>query len=159
MTSHKERKLPTLEITARDFPHHQKNDFWYIGLGILVIGGVLTTIRIGEYLLAGVIAAGGIAMLRLANIHPKVKKVSLTVAGVYWGDMFLPYHKLKAFWLGHNNHHTLLYLEQVNNKAMINFVLTEDQAEQATRWLSNFLPIHFHKGETSVDRINRFLRY
>src|SRR3989338_3008109 len=92
-------KEPRISFETPEFPHHTKNELWYIGIGILLLVGLFASISTKNYLFALVVVAAGIAIFRLAHLKPGSRKVEITPRGVMWGDQFWGYHQLKNFWI------------------------------------------------------------
>src|SRR3989338_11642849 len=88
-----------ISFDSKEFPHHAKNELWYIGIGLLLLVGLFASISIKNYLFALVVVAAGIAIFRLAHLKPGSRKVEITPRGVMWGDQFWGYHQLKNFWI------------------------------------------------------------
>lgn len=147
-----------LEFTAKDFHHHPKNQFWYVGMGLLLAALLVLALTFGEYLLALVVVAAGVAIFRLGELAPGAKTIKLTSKGVTWGERFYGYHQLRAFWVAEQADRTTLYLERLNLAPTISFVIPSHSAEPALAFLSSQLPYHSHKGEPLGDRVSRLLR-
>lgn len=152
------RSAILLEFSAKEFPHYPKNQLWYLGVGLLLFSVLILALREGNYSLALVVVALGLAIFRLADLHPQTKSVQFTIRGVYWGDRFFPYHQLRSFWITQAAGLTNLYLDQLNFSPTLHLVIPGNQAEQAGLVLGTFLPWHDHKVEPLADRLNRWLR-
>src|SRR3989344_8583337 len=88
-------KEPSISFESQEFPHHAKNELWYIGIGLLLLVGLFASISIKNYLFALVVVAAGIAIFRLTHLRPGSKMVEITPRGIAWGDEFWGYHQLK----------------------------------------------------------------
>lgn len=152
------RSAVLLEFSAKEFPHYPKNQLWYLGVGLLLFSVLTLALREGNYSLALVMVALGLAIFRLADLHPQTKAVRLTVRGVYWGDRFFPYHRLRSFWITEVAGLANLYIDQLNLSPTIHLIIPGNQTEQAGLILGSFLPWHDHKVEPLADRLNRWLR-
>lgn len=155
--SHKKHS-PGLEFKAKEFHHHAKDQFWYLGMAILLVGLFIVSVRYQQYLLSAVIVAVGVAVFRLANLQPQSKTIKLNHQGLYWGDTFYGYHQLRAFWVAIQNNQATLYLERLNAAPQISFVVPISAAAEATNFLENYLPFHDHRSEPLADRFGRWLR-
>jgi hypothetical protein len=156
--AHNRDKAEGIKLAAKEFAHHDKNHFWYIGIGLMVLAGLYISLINKDYLLMAVVLAVGIALFRLANLKPDTKKVELGEKGVYWGDRFFPYHKLRSFWVAQSGDHINIYLDQLNFAPTISLTVPDKDAERAAYFLANFLPYHHHKREPFSDRVNRLLK-
>lgn len=151
-------EMPSVEIESKEFPHYQKNDLWFVGMGLLLLVGLILTVRAGDYLASAVVIALALAIFRLASIRPARRQVRITVRGVYWGKEFFPYHHLKAFWVTGIDGQYTVYLERPNFAPTLHFMVPEAKIDAAAGLLSLLLPLHTHRGEPVPDRLNRFLR-
>ena len=151
-------KEPKIAFDSNEFPHHIKNELWYIGIGLLLLVGVLASISTRNYLFALVIVAGGLAIFRLAPLRPKTRKIEITPRGIGWGEQFWGYHQLKSFWAAEVNGTVTVYLERLNLASLIHFDVPDDRVDDVLVVLSLELPFHAHKNEPVPDRLARLLR-
>jgi len=149
---------PIISFETTEFAHHSKNELWYIGIGLILLVGVLLTLRLGNYLLTAVVLAAGLAIFRIARERPGSHKVTLTPAGVEREGKTLGFHEFKAFWASENSGQLTVYLERVNLMPIVHFVVPDELAESVLTVLALELPFHYHKTEPFTDRINRLLR-
>ncbi|MCR4277904.1 MAG: hypothetical protein NUV80_02955 [Candidatus Berkelbacteria bacterium] len=152
------KKESRISFETPEFPHHTKNELWYIGIGILLLVGLFASISTKNYLFALVVVAAGIAIFRLAHLKPGSRKVEITPRGVMWGDQFWGYHQLKNFWVSEASGDLTVYLERPNLKPMLHFTVPDHQVESVLLALSLELPFHSHKNEPIPDRFARLLR-
>ncbi len=151
-------KRDEIEFKAKEYPHHEKNALWYIGIGLLVVVAVILTIKYHNYLLSGVAIAAGLAVFSMARQKPGTHDVRLTPKGIYWGKDFFAYHHLKAFWIADAGGHTTVYLERLNLNPVLSFVVADSEIEKIADYLFCHLPWHDHKNEPIPDRLNRFFK-
>lgn len=151
-------KEPRISFESLEFPHHAKNELWYIGIGLLLLVGLFASISIKNYLFALVVVAAGVAIFRLAHLKPGSRQVEVTPRGVLWGDQFWGYHQLKNFWISEVSGAVTVYIERPNLKPMLHFSVPDHQVEQVLLALSLELPFHAHKDEPIPDRFARLLR-
>ncbi len=160
---HKETKPATerfrFTLEASDFHHYRKNNYWYIGIGLLLVLSLVLAFYFKNYLLSLVTVAFGLALFRLAGLEPGSRKVVVDENGVTWGDTFVPYHQAKAFWVSSSHDQANVYIERLNLSSTLHFVIPGNQADQLVSFLSVFLPWHEHKGEPLPDMVNRLLRF
>lgn len=156
---HQPSSAPSLEFQTKDFHHHPKNSFWYLGMAILLVAGLYVAIWLKDYLSAAVVIAAGIAIFRLANLQPSALKVRLTSKGVYWGKRFYGYHQLRAFWVAAPHQRATLYLERLNLAPAISVVIPASSLDKTLQFLGAHLPYHDHRGEPLADRFSRLLRF
>lgn len=147
-----------ISFSSKEFPHHAKNELWYIGIGLLLLVGLFASISIKNYLFALVVVAAGIAIFRLAHLRPGERKIEITPRGVGWGDGFWAYHQLKNFWISEVSGEVTVYLERPNLKPALHFAVPNNQVESVLTVLSLELPFHAHKDEPIPDRFARLLR-
>lgn len=152
------KKTAIIEITAKEFRQHTKNQFWYIGVSLMLLAFIYLTIVSQDYLMTAVVVAVGIAIFRLHNLRPGTKRVRLATSGVHWGDRFFAYHQLRAFWLATTGGQITIYLERLNLAAPISFVVPTYQAEPVIDYLTHHLPWHSHRYEPLSERLSRLLK-
>ena len=153
-----EPKTFEIAFDSPEFPHHTKNELWYIGIGLLLLAGFILALRSGNYLLSLVDVAAGLAVLRIARETPAPREIEIGPRGVRWGDKLIGYHQLKSFWVTENDRQLTVYLEQPNFAPVIHFVVPDDKVELTLTALSFELPFHYHKTEPFSDQVNRLLR-
>ncbi|MEK7171154.1 MAG: hypothetical protein AAB774_02515 [Patescibacteria group bacterium] len=147
-----------ISFSSKEFPHHAKNELWYIGIGLLLVVGLFASISVKNYLFALVVAAAGIAIFRLTHLQPESKIVEISPRGLVWGGTFWGYHQLKNFWIAEIDGNIMVYLERLNFAPIIHFEVPDDKIEDVLEALSFELPFHEHKDEPIPDRFARLLR-
>jgi hypothetical protein len=150
---------PALELTVQEFHHHPKDQYWYIGVGLLLAAVAFGLAWSHNYLLAVVAVALGLAVFRLANIHPESRAVRISDRGIYWGSKFLGFHQFKGFWLAETGETIAFYLERPNFAPLVSFVVPDSQAGTIFEALVEHLPHHHHKGEPLADQASRLFRF
>lgn len=146
-----------LTIESAELPNRPKNSLWYLGVGVMLLGFLIVTFYVRDYLLMAVVVAAGIALFRLANLHSETKRVSFAADGIAWGGKKLPYHNFKAFWLGFHDGHYSLYLDQINLRPTLSLLVEEKDLEPLGEILGAHLPFHPHKNVPLPDRFSRLL--
>ncbi len=96
---------------AREYPHYKKNFAWYVTASavlVLIIGFQI----VQEDIFGAVTLAilGTLAML-FATIPPKMVLVLITHKGLHVEDLFIPYNKMRHFWIVDNEKHKTLNIE------------------------------------------------
>lgn len=152
------KAVHSLKLHGQELPHHKKNHFWYLGIGLLLVSLLILTLRSSDYTLALVVVAAGIAIFRLADVASVSRDVQLTERGVYWGDQFLPYHQLRAFWLAVVEGRSTLYLQPLGGRSILHLIVPTHRVGEVTDYLDQFLPWHDAKSEPLADRVSRWLR-
>lgn len=147
-----------ISFEAKEFREYDKNQFWYFGIGLILVAILVPLIYRGEYLTALVVVAFGIAVFRISKFKANTKKIEFSDHGIVWGDRFYPFHQLKAFWLSDTGTHIDVYLERLNFTSSIHLLLPENRLNETAQFLSRYLPFHDHKNEPLGDKINRFLK-
>lgn len=143
---------------APEFQYHDKNHYWYLGIGIIALAFAILTLRAGDYLMTAVVIAAAIAVMRVAQLKPDTRKIEITNKGVYWGDQLIPYHHIKHFWFSQVNGTVHVYLDRINIQPTVNFVVPVTKLESILETLIAHIPYHPHRNEPLSDRINRLLR-
>ena len=144
-------------IESAELPNRPKNSLWYLGVGVLLLGFLIVTFYSRDYLLMAVVIAAGVAVFRLANLHPGVKKVTFSDDSVDWGGKVLPYHHFKSFWVGFQNGRYSLYLDQTNLRPVLSLLIEEKDLEPLAEILGAHLPFHAHKNVPLPDRFSHLL--
>ncbi|MEK7548855.1 MAG: hypothetical protein AAB499_03075 [Patescibacteria group bacterium] len=147
-----------LAFSVKEFPYHQKNHFWYLGITMLLLVVLLVGLRYGNYTLALVAVALALAIFRVAKERPRSLDFRLSVRGVYWGKSFFAWHKLKSFWLDNADDRFNLYLEPVNFSPLVHIVLPTTAVDRVVEFLADHLPFHYHRREPLGDKLNRWLK-
>lgn len=162
MKSRSEVKTPTKNhshsFSSKEFVYHEKNHYWYIGVCVLLFGFLFLTIQLKDYLMSAVVVAIGVAILRLAGLKPGSRNLEVTTKGVYWGDRFVGFHKIKNFWVADINGQAHIYLDQLGFRPTLSFVIPNSKIESVVDLLVDHLPHHPHRNEPVSDRFNRLLR-
>lgn len=135
-----------------------RNQFWYLGIGLLVAGFMYLALYAHDYLSAVVALVAGVAIFRVANIKPEQRRIVLDETGVYWGDTFLAYHQLRSFWLDSVEGKTMVFIERAGFGPLINFVVTDKELNQVQTLLGQHLPLHGHRREPLSDKFARFFK-
>jgi hypothetical protein len=148
-----------LVFTAQDFPHHPKNQFWYIGIGLLLAVALVLLLSVEEYLLAAVVVALSLAVFQLARVEPRHRSARFSDRGLYWGDEFYPYYKLRAFWVAETSVGANVYIERPGFSPSIHFVVPLGRVDELVVYLAEYLPWHSHRNEPLNDRLSRLLRF
>ncbi|QQG49767.1 MAG: hypothetical protein HZB70_03155 [Candidatus Berkelbacteria bacterium] len=148
-----------LTFSAKDFPHHPKNHFWYIGIGLLAFALLAALYRSGEYLLMAVVVATVIAVFRLAPLEPQTRQVKFDHRGLTWGSEFYPYFRLRAFWIAETNTSAKIYIERLNLSSTLHFVVPDSRLDELVIFLADYLPWHHHRNEPISERLNRLMRF
>ncbi|MEX0594574.1 MAG: hypothetical protein WD157_00530 [Patescibacteria group bacterium] len=147
-----------IEINPKDSIHHDKNQLWYIGVGILLVGFLVLTVSSRDYLLTAVVVAAAIAIFRLANLKIEKKDIALSDNGVRWGKESFGFHSFRAFWVGTHGADYTVYLDRLNWRPTISFTIEEKDVESVIDVLAQNLPFHAHRNTPLPDRFARLLK-
>lgn len=147
-----------LEFSSKEFISHEKNQFWYIGIGLLILVSIYLALKYHDYLLSAVALAVGVAVFRVARLEPNHRAIKINEKGVYWGTDFIAYHQLRCFWASEAGEHTMIYLDRLNLSTTISFDIPDSRLDETVAYLSNHLPWHDHRTEPVSDRLSRFLK-
>lgn len=154
----KAEKAAVIEISAKDWHEHSRNQFWYLGVALLVGAGAYLAFMAGDYLAMTVAVVVGIAVYRVAHLKPTHKTIRLTEHGIDWGGQFLAHHQLRAFWLATAEDRIMVYIERLNSSSTISFIIKPSETKAIATHLSRHLPWHDHKSEPFGERFSRFFR-
>lgn len=147
-----------LAFSVKEFPYHQKNQLWYVGITLLLLVVLLVGFAYGNYTLALVAVALALAIFKVAKERPRSQEFRLSVRGVYWSGSFFAWHKLKNFWLDNADDRFNLYLEPVSFNSLIHVVLPSTAVDRVVGFLTDHLPFHYHRREPLGDKLNRWLK-
>lgn len=153
----KQRSSKAVELTVQDFYHRPKNNFWFVGIGVLAVAAGYLAVSAHDYLMLAVVVAVVIALFRVAGLRPASRAVRINSHGLSWGNQFFAYHQLKAFWLSGGDDAVTIHLERPNAALSLSFLVPLDQAEPITKALIDHLPYHHHRGEPVGERFARLL--
>lgn len=158
-SEHKKSSKDTAHsFAAKEFVYHEKNHYWYIGVGVLLLGFLFLTIQSQDYLMSAVVVAIGVAVFRLAGLKPGSRNLEVTSKGVCWGDKFIGFHQIKNFWVADINGQAHVYLDQLGFRPTLSFVIPASKIESVVTLLVSHLPHHPHRNEPVSDKLNRLLR-
>ncbi|MBI4948357.1 hypothetical protein HY844_02285 [Candidatus Berkelbacteria bacterium] len=154
---HNSNKNKKIEVVARDFHNNDKNQFWYVGVGLIILTISGASVYLGDYILALTIIACGIAIFKASTLKPKSRKVALNNSGITIDDHFFAYHHIKSFWISAHNDSITVYLERAFPKTALSIVLPKNSAKEVMEVLAVHLPYHSHRGEPLSDKFSRIL--
>jgi hypothetical protein len=95
---------------AMEFEHREKTVDWYWGLGIAIVTGIILCIIFKNYLLAVLLAVGGLLMGFYGDKpHPHVR-VEISERGIRMDKDLYTYETIQSFWMytDHRNHNRLI---------------------------------------------------
>ncbi len=98
------------EWDATEFEHKPKSTDWFWALGIAVVTGIILCIIGHNYLLAILLAAGGILIGWHANDVPDPIHVEISERGIMLGKDLYTYDTIKSFWMytDHSDHNKII---------------------------------------------------
>lgn len=152
------KKASEVVVTAQDFPHRPKNNFWFVGVVTLSVAGGYVAIMAKDYLMLAVVIAAAIALLRVAGFAPSTRTIRLNDRGITWGEKFYGYHQLKAFWVVPHDDSVSVHLERPNANLSISFVIGVGEVDEVLTVLDRHLPHHQHRSEPIGERFARLIR-
>jgi|GEM_PF-1363999 len=152
-------EVSELSFSVHDFTQYERDHFWYIGIALLALSGLVWAVWARDWLLCLTAVALAVAFFRLASTTPHACEVTISDRGVTWGDRFLPYHHLKAFWLAEIGGRVNLYLEGINFTGEIRVIVPVSQVKEVFAILSQYLPWHPHRKTPLSDRLSHWLRF
>lgn len=151
------KKTYKLELVARDFHNNDKNQFWYVGVGLIILLIAGASAYLGDYILGATILACGVAIFKASTLKPKSRKVTVTDAGVSVDEHFHAYHHLKSFWIWAHKGSVTIYIERAFPKTALSMVLSKDGAKGVMEKLATHLPYHSQRSEPLGDKFSRLL--
>lgn len=102
MIIHEKTKL--FEWDATEVEHREKSTDWYWGLGVGVLAGVVLSIIAANYLLAILLAVGGIMLGLYGNDRPHPVHVEISERGVALNKNLYLFSTMKSFWMYRDHH-------------------------------------------------------
>lgn len=148
----------SIEIQTSEFVSYEKSHFWYVGMSIYLLAVLAVAYYYRDFLLVALIVAVAVALFRLANLQPRKLKMRITQKGVEINDSFLPWHKIRAYWVA-TGEQPFLHFELTGWRADKVLPISASKIEQVEDLLSIYLPRHEHRKLDSGERIRRLLRY
>ena len=149
-----------IEWQAPEFRHYPKNAAWFITLGIVVT--LIVAYEFIEHDWFGAISVIIISVLFVAfAMHkPKTITASISTHGIHLDDIYIPYSRIKQFWVVDNDNHKTLNIETT---AYLNHLLTielDDQdADEVQEILAELLPENTDMEETVAQRISHRFKF
>ncbi len=142
-----------------EFLQFEKGTWWYTVFIIVMLVILGITLWRRNWLLAGVIVAGTLAIISFAKEKPAERQFRIDSSGVQVGNKKYKYEELKSFWIVGTPDGRILYLQSISRFSppiMVN--LGNNDEVRIRRILKNYLPEEV-KSEVLSDRINRWLRF
>ena len=87
------------EWDASEVDHREKTVDWYWALGIAVVVGCVLCIIAKNYLLAILIALGGLLLAFYGNDRPMPVHVEISERGIKMNDDLYTHETIKSFWM------------------------------------------------------------
>jgi hypothetical protein len=84
---------------ATEVEHREKTNDWYWGLGVATLAGVILCIIFQNYLLAVLLAVGGIMLGLYGNDRPHPVHVEISERGVALNKNLHLFKDMKSFWI------------------------------------------------------------
>ena len=97
MIIHEKTKL--FEWDATEVEHREKGNDWYWGLGVATVAGVVLCVIFANYLLAILLAVGGIMLGLYGNDRPHRVHIEISERGVALNGSLYLFSTMKSFWL------------------------------------------------------------
>jgi hypothetical protein len=145
-------------LNTHDFVKHERDIYWYVGVGMLLLLTFCVMIYIKEYLLALVVIGVALAGWRLIHAEPTKHEVKITKTGVYWGNQFFAYHQLHCFWFNSVEGNTTFHVERLNFNPEISFIVPDASSEAVFDHLLTALPWRHDTSEGVSDKLGRWFK-
>lgn len=143
-----------IEWQAPEFRHYQKNAAWFITFAIIVIMIVTYQLFQNDWFGAITVLIMAIIFGTFALHKPKDVIITLSTEGIHINDAYIPYIRIKQFWIVNNENHKTLNLETT---AYINHLLSIELGNQnpteVQEILAELLPENIDVEETLAQRI------
>lgn len=97
MIIHEKTKI--FEWSATEVEHREKTNDWYWGLGVAVIAGCVLSLLASNYLLAVLLAVGGIMLGIYGNDKPRPVHIEISERGVVLNGNLYLFKSMKSFWI------------------------------------------------------------
>ena len=112
---------------AREYPSYKKNAAWYITFGAVLV--LVIAFQVVQEDFFGAICLGilGIIAAFLASVPPKNIVVVITPKGIHMQDLFIPFSKMRHFWIVDTLNHKTLNIE---TRAFLQKVLVLELQDQ-----------------------------
>lgn len=130
------------EWDAMEYEHREKSTDWYWALGIAIVVGCILAIISSNYLLAVLIALGGVFIGFYGNDRPFHVHVEISERGIKLDRNLYAYEAIKSFWMYHDHrgHNRLLIVTARPVMPMRIVTLPDDiPATEVRDYLSNFI--------------------
>lgn len=104
---HEVSNTPQLSWQTPEYTHHERGRNWYLAVGITA--AVFITIMIFNqfYQAAATFFMLAVVMIMYSQRKPRDVQFSIGDTGITYNDEFIPYHKLKSFWIHYDPPHLM----------------------------------------------------
>lgn len=148
------------EWTAPEFARAQRSGVWYMVTGGIWLILLAYTLYTGQWVGVAVVIMIGIVLYLLGRVAPRNFIHRLATAGIGVGEKFYPYGQLRSFWIANTpSGQTLNLVSSKKFSLAITLQLVGADVEKVRDILLEFLPEESGRGEDTVDRIGRFLKF
>lgn len=146
---------------APEFIHYPKSTAWFALLA--VIGTALTGYALWQkdFLTAALFALLCLTVFYFSRKKPKILTITLTTESLSFGEVRLPWQRIKSFWIIYNppevktlNFETSAYLNR-----LITIQLAEADPSEIRKFLLEYLPEEENHDEQLSDKISRKLKF
>ncbi|TSC96677.1 MAG: Uncharacterized protein CEN88_296 [Candidatus Berkelbacteria bacterium Licking1014_2] len=143
---------------AMDFRYYPKKWGWTTSLIIISLLLTALFLYLRQYISAGVIVLGAIAIYRLAHLKPQKNNFRLDGHWLEWGEKKFDLRQFKSFWLTGQPPLARLHLETISRwKPPVLIELARQDPQPIIDVLSQYLPRQ-HRAEDWTDRLNGWLK-
>lgn len=145
---------------AREYPYYKKNFAWYftfLAVLVLIIGFQVLQ---EDYFGAICLAILGVLALFYASIPPKRVEIHLSPKGAHIDNLFIPYTKMRHYWIVDNETHKTLNIEtKAYFQKVLVLELADQDPEEIRNTLRDILPELEEAEPTLSQKFMRFFKY
>ena len=128
-----------LSWTVPEFIRHEKDQLWFIGLGIITVILLTIAVLMSNYVFALIILLSALLIAAYALKHPRQIKFIVTPKEIIIDNKSFPYGEIISFWIFEEPGIKMLNLKTKKmTHPLIQLPLGEHSADQLKKELNNF---------------------
>ncbi|MDD5606043.1 MAG: hypothetical protein PHR51_01820 [Patescibacteria group bacterium] len=161
MADKQDRGKELFSWQAGEFRAATRGVWWHVTVWALAILAVVYSVYIQSWFFIGVVVMIVVALYVLGRAEPRVFTHSITDSGILVGERFYSYDSLKSFWIVNDKIAgvTLNVMTAKRFDLLLTLQIQESDVEKVRQILSKFLPEDAGRGEDTIDKIGRFLKF
>lgn len=127
--------------SSKEYPYYHKNFAWVFTFFVILVLIVVFQVLQKDYFGGLSVAVIGLLALFYALVPPKTIYILLSAKGIHLDDLFIPYNKMRHFWIVDNlNHKTLNIETRAFLQKILVLELGSQDPEKIRRILRDVLP-------------------